>query len=188
MNIKGIISISGRPGLFKIISQGKNSVIVESLIDKKKFPAFASEKISAIEDISIFTSDADVKLLDVLATMKTLYKEGDAMNHKTEEKTLRTEFEKILSDYDKDRVYFSDIRKVFQWYNLLNKDGFLVSEEETKEEDTKDSDVKAPKAKVAKATTAKKDVKKLTTTGTKSAKPAQSKKPSTVKTGGSRGK
>lgn len=67
MNLKGIIAISGRPGIFKVITQGKNSVIVESMLDKKRFPAHATEKISTLEDISIFTIDEDVKLVEVLA-------------------------------------------------------------------------------------------------------------------------
>ena len=71
MDLQGIISISGRPGLFKIVTQGKSNVIVESLIDKKRFPAFASEKISSIEDISIFTDAEDVKLTDVFSTLLT---------------------------------------------------------------------------------------------------------------------
>ena len=69
MNLTGIISISGRPGLFKVIAQGKNSVIVESMIDKKRFPAYATEKISTLEDISIFTYEEDVKLTEVLSKM-----------------------------------------------------------------------------------------------------------------------
>ena len=73
MNLTGIISISGRPGLFKVIAQGKNSVIVESMIDKKRFPAYATEKISTLEDISIFTYEEDVKLTDVLAKMNETF-------------------------------------------------------------------------------------------------------------------
>ena len=69
MELKGIISISGRPGLFKIVSQGKSNVIVESILDKKRFPAFASEKISAVEDISIFTNDEDVKLTEIFSKL-----------------------------------------------------------------------------------------------------------------------
>ena len=73
MNLTGIISISGRPGLFKVIAQGKNSVIVESMIDKKRFPAYATEKISTLEDISIFTYEEDVKLTDVLSKMNETF-------------------------------------------------------------------------------------------------------------------
>ena len=73
MDLQGIISIAGRPGLFKIITQGKSNVIVESLIDKKRFPAFASEKISSIEDISIFTDADDVKLTEVFTSLLTKF-------------------------------------------------------------------------------------------------------------------
>jgi hypothetical protein len=128
MDIKGIISISGRAGLYKIITQGKNAVIVESLLDKKRFPAYATEKISSIEDISIFTTDEDVLISEVFKTMLDLYTGGEAESHKADEKALRIAFSKILSNYDMERVYFSDIRKVFQWYNLLIKEGILKLE------------------------------------------------------------
>ena len=72
MQLSGIIAISGRPGLFKVIAQSKNSVIVESMIDKKRFPAYATERISTLDDISVFTYDEDVKLTDIFEKMLAL--------------------------------------------------------------------------------------------------------------------
>ena len=87
MTLEGIISIAGRPGLFKVITKGKNSVIVESLIDKKRFAALSSEKISALEDISIFTSGDDVKLIDVLSNLHKISSGKEGPSHKADETT-----------------------------------------------------------------------------------------------------
>ena len=87
MQLSGIIAISGRPGLFKVIAQSKNSVIVESMIDKKRFPAYASERISTLDDISVFTYEEDVKLTDIFAKMLELYP-TEAPSHKADIKEL----------------------------------------------------------------------------------------------------
>ena len=187
MDLQGIISISGRPGLFKIVTQGKSNVIVESLIDKKRFPAFASEKISSIEDISIFTDAEDVKLTDVFATLLTQNDGKEAINHKVEEAVLRKTFEGVLPNYDIDRVYLSDIRKVFQWYNLLLKEGLLKKEEVAVEDGEKPAKAEKEPKKV-KADVAKKPSKPAASKEPKAAKPAVSKKAPVVKTGSSRGK
>jgi hypothetical protein len=187
MDLQGIISISGRPGLFKIVTQGKSNVIVESLIDKKRFPAFASEKISSIEDISIFTYDEDVKLTDVFSTLLSQNEGKESINHKVEESVLRSTFTSVLSNYDIDRVYLSDIRKVFQWYNLLLKEGLLklevIEETEAASEGKIEKETKKVKTEAVKKTT-----KKVATKEPKVSKPAVSKKAPVVKTGSSRGK
>jgi len=187
MDLQGIISISGRPGLFKIVTQGKSNVIVESLIDKKRFPAFASEKISSIEDISIFTYDEDVKLTDVFSTLLSQNDGKESINHKVEESVLRSTFTSVLSNYDIDRVYLSDIRKVFQWYNLLLKEGLLklevIEETEAASEGKIEKETKKVKTEAVKKTT-----KKVATKEPKVSKPAVSKKAPVVKTGSSRGK
>lgn len=200
MDIKGIISISGRAGLYKIITQGKNAVIVESLLDKKRFPAYATEKISSIEDISIFTTDEDVLISEVFKTMLDLYTGGEAESHKADEKALRIAFSKILSNYDMERVYFSDIRKVFQWYNLLIKEGILKlepvetevstteGEASTVDVETADTDKAEKKAKAADKPKKNPAPKAAKPKATNTPKPAQSKKPTAVKTGSSRGK
>ena len=187
MDLQGIISISGRPGLFKIVTQGKSNVIVESLIDKKRFPAFASEKISSIEDISIFTYEEDVKLTDVFSTLLSQNDGKESINHKVEESVLRSTFTSVLSNYDIDRVYLSDIRKVFQWYNLLLKEGLLklevIEEIDAASEGKIEKETKKVKTEAVKKTT-----KKVATKEPKLSKPAVSKKAPVVKTGSSRGK
>lgn len=183
MNIKGIIAISGRPGLFKVVAQSKNSVIVESMIDKKRFPAYASEKISTLEDISIFTYDDDVKLLDVFKLIFEKYEGGQCISHKSDAKELSKALIEILPNYDQERVYPSDVKKIFQWYNLLHSEGLLtVVEEETTVVEEAEKPIKEAKPK-------KEETKNATpSASTKSVKPANVKKPAPVKTGVSRGK
>lgn len=141
MDLSKVLSISGKPGLFKMIAQTKNGMVVESMIDKKKFTAFAHERISSLEEISIFAEDEDVSLIDVF---KLIYEKQDgekALSHKSNNKELKEFFEEILPSYDKDRVYISDIKKVINWYNLLaERDFFDFSEEEKKEEEKKSSE------------------------------------------------
>jgi hypothetical protein len=178
MQLSGIIAISGRPGLFKVIAQGKNNVIVESMIDKKRFPAYATERISTLDDISVFTYEEDVKLTDIFAKMLELYP-TEAPSHKADMKELEAALAQFLPNWDQDRVYPSDVRKLFQWYNLLIKAGAF--EAAANEEAGATKEVKAPKAETKKkATTA--------APAAKAAKPAAPKKPTAVKTGSSRGK
>lgn len=119
MDLKEILFISGKGGLFKLVSNSKNSVIVESFIDKKRFPVFASDKVSSLNDISIYAVDRDVPLLDILKTIKEKEKGGKAIDHKSDNKLIKNYMEEILPDYDSERVYVSDMKKLFYWYNLL---------------------------------------------------------------------
>lgn len=192
MDLSGIIAISGKPGLFKVIAQGKNNIIVESLIDNKRVPAYASDRISALDDISIYTYDDDKPLVEVLTA---IYKKEDGketLSHKEDQKKLEKYLLEILPNYDKERVYSSDVKKIFQWYNLLHKAGQLkieVVEEKPAKKTSKKAEEsageEAPKKAVKKAATPKKVAEKPKATAAKSAKPsAGAKKVATVKTGG----
>lgn len=123
--MKDILSISGHPGLYKLVSQGKNNIIVESLIDGKRMPAYATSRISALEDIAIFTNDGDVKLSDVFVT---IFENQIAINPKGSAKELKAAFAKALPDFDQERVYVSDIKKIFNWYLLLTEKGIITAE------------------------------------------------------------
>ena len=142
--LKGILAVSGQSGLFKMISQAKNSIIVESLLDGKRMPAYATSRISALEDISIFTEEGDVKLVEVFKNIFEKEEGGEAISHKASANELKSYFEEVLPDYDKDRVYVSDIKKVVMWYNLLvDKDIFKFGEEEeAKVEDASEEEAK----------------------------------------------
>ncbi|XOV68324.1 MAG: DUF5606 domain-containing protein [Fluviicola sp.] len=136
MDLSGIISISGRPGLYKVIAQGKNNIIVESLMDKKRFPAYSSDRISALEDISIYTIDDDKPLKEIFADIYEKQEGKEGPSHKSDIGELTAYFTDILPDYDEERVYASDIKKLFQWYNLLLKSGALDTTPEGEDETT----------------------------------------------------
>lgn len=118
--LKEILSVTGKPGLFKLVSQGKNMLIVESLIDGKRIPAYTKDKVVSLGDIAIFTETAEVPLGQVLEMLKS--KENGAVSSldpKADNDKLRKYMGEILPDYDRDRVYPSDIRKLISWYNIL---------------------------------------------------------------------
>ena len=184
MELKEIISITGRPGLFKVVTQGKNNVIVESIVDKKRFPAYASDRISTLGDISIYTTDEDVKLTDVLVSFHDHYEGRACPSHKEELSVLEGLLEKILPNYDKDRVYKSDLRKIFQWYNILIKAGIKIKETAEKEAST---EADTEKKEVKKASPKKSPPKKVAPKS-KGGKPSSAKKSGPTKTGSQRGK
>jgi len=127
--LKGILAISGQPGLFKVLSEGKNGVIVESLVTGKKQTAFASAKMSTLEDIAIYTIHEDFPLKQVFRKISDLENGGVAIQSSAKPEELKKYFEKVLPDFDKERVYVSDIKKVLTWYNLLHEKGLLNFEE-----------------------------------------------------------
>jgi hypothetical protein len=130
MDISKIISMSGMPGLYKVIAQSKNGYIVESLIDKKRLPVFASNRVSTLEDISIYTTGDDMPLKEAYKKIFEKEKGGQVPDPKaSDEKTLRAYLETAIPEYDKERVHISDLRKLFTWYNILQKAGMLDAEE-----------------------------------------------------------
>ena len=149
MNLSGIIAISGKGGLFTVAGQSKNNVIVESVIDGKKFPAFSSNRISALEDISIYTYEGDELLSDIFKLIFEQEKGGEAPSHKDNVNDLKKYLRGIIPEYDEERVFTSDIKKLFQWYNLLHGANKLELKEKKKDKvESKEADPKketAPK-------------------------------------------
>ena len=131
--LKEILSIAGKPGLQRMVSNSSNAIIVESLIDGKRFPAYSNAKIIALEDISIYTETEDMPLKEVFKRMYD--KEGgkQAISHKEPNEKIVAYFNEVVPDYDKERVYTSDIKKIIQWYNLLVSKGILNFETEEKD-------------------------------------------------------
>jgi len=131
--LKKIVAISGKPGLYKVISQGKNMLIVESLSDGKRMPAHSTDKVVALNDVSMFTEGDDKPLREILEALKT--KENGAKasaDPKSDANTLRNFFAEIVPDFDRERVYPTDIKKLIQWYNILVETGnsdFSIKEE-----------------------------------------------------------
>ena len=134
MDLTEILAISGKPGLYKMMSHTKTGMLVESMADKKRFPVFAHEKVSSLEEISIFTEDDDVPLKDVFKKIHEMLEGDKALSHKSSADELKDFFDDVLPDYDKERVYVSDIKKVIQWYNVLHEMDMLdfTEEEESK--------------------------------------------------------
>ena len=160
MNLEGIISVSGKPGLFKVLGQTKNGVIVESLIDGKKSAMSSTYKMSALQDIAIYTYTEELPLADVLDKIRV--KEGGApsIGHKSSAAVLSEYFKEVLVDYDEDRVYTSDIKKVISWYNTLQKVGLALetvkeSSGESSESSKKVTSNKPVKTKASPKSTAK---------------------------------
>lgn len=157
MDLSGVISISGKPGLFKVVAQSKNNIIVESLQDGKRTPAYSTDRISALEDISIYTYEDDIPLKEVYIGIFKKEDGGKAPSHKESLNKLTEYLLEVLPNYDEDRVYPSDIKKLFQWYNLLHDAGLVSAGEKEKKEEKK-ADKKEKKAEEKK--TEKKPAKK----------------------------
>jgi len=134
MDLSEYFTIPGKPGVFKMLSQSKSNAVMESLIDGKRLPVFSSDKISSLEEIGMFTNGEDVPLTEVF---QNIFREENgavaSVSPKADNKDLKAYFSKVLPDWDQDRVYVSDIKKVITWYNLLTEKN-LISLEEKKDD------------------------------------------------------
>lgn len=133
--LQTILSIAGKPGLYKLVSRGKMNLIVETLDEtKKRFPVFASDRVTSLADIAMFTDTEDIPLGKVLAKVsgKEDGKESSVNWRKASARELAEYFSEVLPDYDRDRVHTSDIKKLLQWYDILVKNGVTDFEEELK--------------------------------------------------------
>lgn len=174
--LKTILSVTGKPGLYKLISSGKNMVIVESLIDKKRIPIYARDKVVSLGDIAMYTHEDEVPLKDVLSTIKKK-ENGEqasiAPNSKPEE--LQKYLESVLPSYDKERVYNADIKKLISWYNLLISSGIDFETEEQSVEESEQITNEDDESKAAAKPKAKKETKPKAATQKNSAKNANTK-------------
>jgi hypothetical protein len=138
MNLEGIINVAGKPGLYKVVSQGNNTVIVKSLMDGKKAPLYSHNQANMLEEIGIYTYD-DTKPLSKIFDDIAKKEEGkEALSHKSSTNQLTAYFREILADYDEERVYISDIKKVIQWYNAMQKNGLIELPKEEKKQEKKE--------------------------------------------------
>ena len=145
IQLKDILSISGRGGLFKFIAQARNGVVVESLEDGKRHVAPASARVSSLVDIAIFTEEEEVPLSDIFMKIFDKTEGKESVSHKASSDELKSVFVELVPDYDEDRVYVSDIKKVFQWYNQLHANDLLEviekEEEPSDEESSTDQNI-----------------------------------------------
>ena len=129
MDLSNILSISGKNGLFKLISQGKSNFIVESLEDKKRFPAFQNEGISTLDNISIYTNEEPVELAKLFQAIY-IKQDKQPLEYKSlTDAQLREYFREVLPNYDEDKVFISNIKKAYYWYNILLKNDLITIDE-----------------------------------------------------------
>lgn len=139
MSLEKILSISGKPGLYMLKTQTRGGFVAESLVDNKNLNVSARHNVSMLTEISIYTYNEEVPLNEVFQKISEKEEGKEALSHKESAKKLEEFFREVLPEYDEDRVYGSDIKKVVQWYNLLNKNGitdFSEPEEEGEEKET----------------------------------------------------
>jgi len=120
MELKDVVSVTGMSGLHKVIGQNKNGLILESLTDQKKWATNARQRVSVLADISMFTEDGEVRLSEVLLSLKKIEDSGTAIpTSKADNDEVRAFMSKVLPNYDREKVYVSDMKKLFTWYNML---------------------------------------------------------------------
>ena len=134
MLLEKIISISGKPGLYKLVSQLKNGFIIEEVTTKKKVSIGNSSQVSLLDNIAMFTFDKEVPLFEVFENIAKNYDYKETINHKSSEAELAEFMVASLPNYDTERVYNSDIKKLAQWYNILHKAGYITPESFVKAE------------------------------------------------------
>ncbi len=138
MSLEKILSISGKPGLYELKTQTRTGILAESLIDGKKVTVSARQNVSLLSEIAIYTLGAEMPLREVFQKIFEKENGGPTISHKSSKDELEEYFFSVVPEYDEDRVYASDIKKVLQWYNLLHKTGhtnFEVTEEAVAEEE-----------------------------------------------------
>ncbi len=129
--LKGILAVSGQSGLFKKVAEGKNHIIAESLLTGKRMPVHSSSKVSSLEDIAIFTESGEKPLKEVLKSISDFEKGGLTIDPKSPDDMLKKYFAQVVPDFNREKVYVSDIRKVVTWYNILHEKEMLDFTEET---------------------------------------------------------
>jgi hypothetical protein len=157
MNLEKILSISGKPGLFVLKVQTRTGFVAESLLDGKKVTVSLKSNVSLLSEISVYTYEGEKPLSEIMQNIANKENKGVALSHKEDNAKLSAYFREVLVDYDEDRVYPSDIKKILNWYNMLQERGMIVDDApvvaetavETPEEVVAEK-VKAP-AKKAKA-------------------------------------
>ncbi|MCC2591087.1 DUF5606 domain-containing protein [Chryseobacterium sp. MFBS3-17] len=173
MELEKIISISGKPGLFKLVSQLRNGFIIEDITSKKKLSIGNSSQVSLLDNIAMFTFDQEVPLFDVFENIAKDNGYQATVSHKSDEAELRTFMDVALPNYDTERVYVSDIKKLAQWYNILHAAGYITEESfvkpEQNTEEAAEVKTEAPKPAEAKAKKSAAPKAKAATSAAKSA-------------------
>jgi hypothetical protein len=133
MSIKKILSVSGKPGLYELKIQTRTGFVAESLLDGKKITVGMRTNVSLLSEIAVYTYTEEIRLAEVLIAIATKENDGPALSHKEDDAKLKAYFREVLPEFDEDRVYTSDIKKILNWYNLLQPKGFVSVEALSKE-------------------------------------------------------
>ena len=165
MKITDILAVAGKPGLYQVLASGSASIVVESMVDGKRSSVPGTARVSNLADITMYTHDDDVPLLDILNRMHDAQKGAEGPFHKDAAQTIRDFVDGIVPELDHDRVYQSDLKKLVQWYNLLVSKGAFPLEAPEKPEEAPAEEAPKKEAKAEK----------------KPAKKAAAKKPATKK-------
>ena len=175
IQLKDILAISGKGGLFKFIAQARNGIVVESLEDQKRHVAPATARVNSLVDIAIFTINEEVPLADIFFMIHEKAEGKETLSHKAAVEELKSQFKELVPEYDEDRVYVSDIKKVFQWYNQLQQHELLeVIDKEDDQEDESANKTEEPVEKPEKpAEKSEKPAEKPEKPAEKSEKPAE---------------
>lgn len=131
MSLEKVLAISGKPGLYELLVQTRTGFIAESLADGKKSTVGLRNNVSLLSEISIYTYSDEVKLFEVFRNIATKESNGEAISHKADNPALVDYFREVLPEFDEERVYVSDIKKVLNWYNILQKRGIIAAAVET---------------------------------------------------------
>lgn len=145
MKLNEILTIVGKSGLHTLVSRSKSGIIVQSLTDNKRFPVFGNDRVSSLEEITMFGNTEDLTLKAIFKNIFEAENGGKAIDSKSSNEELKSYMEKIFPDYDQDRVYVSDMKKLFMWYNQMHDNNLLVfdeSEEDSGEEKTETGEKK----------------------------------------------
>lgn len=168
MNLEKILAISGMPGIYALKMQTRTGFVAESLLDGKKVTVGLRSNVSLLTEISMYTHDAEKPLAEVMRAIAVKEDNGPAISHKEDNAKLVAYFKQILPDYDEDRVYPSDIKKVLNWYNILQLKGLVSKEEPNAAEEARVEEIVKEKVTEAKQ-------KKATVSETKAATPKKPK-------------
>lgn len=139
MSIQKILAISGKPGLYELKIQTRTGFVAESLLDGKKITVGLRSNVSLLSEIAVYTYTEEIRLSEVFKAIATKENDGIAISHKESDSNLKEYFREILPEFDEDRVYTSDIKKILNWYNLLQPKGYVSLESlsaETEEEES----------------------------------------------------
>ena len=131
MNLEKILSISGKPGLYVLKVQTRTGFVAESLADGKKISVSLKSNVSLLSEISIYTYEGEKPLVEIMTNIAAKENNGPAISHKEDNATLMSYFRDVLADFDEERVYPSDVKKILNWYNTLQAKGLVVTEEAT---------------------------------------------------------